>query len=86
MSEQVVYLDVKTVIGKRETEAPANRSKTGYGPKIPTSWELQLTDKRWRRVYVAQYSNSGTAYIIVDGERHVIGEIDSIPEATQTAA
>lgn len=42
-------------------------TSSGYGRKIPTHRMVQLpTDKPhvWRRVYVAIYSNSGTAYIL----------------------
>lgn len=36
---------------------------SGYGGKIPTSRMVKV-DGRWRRVYVACYSNLGTAYIV----------------------
>jgi len=36
---------------------------SGYGGKIPTSRMIRH-EGRWKRVYVAQYSNSGTAYIL----------------------
>lgn len=35
---------------------------TGYGRRIPTR-TMVLFQGRWRRVYVCQFSNSGTAYI-----------------------
>jgi hypothetical protein len=35
---------------------------TGYGARIPTPYMVHWKG-RWRRVYVAQYSNAGTAYI-----------------------
>ena len=44
------------------------QTATGYGPKIPTRYRLTLTDGRTRRVYVAQYGNSGSAYVIRGGE------------------
>lgn len=46
----------------RITKAPHNRSRTGYGGKIPTRYLVQWRN-RWRRVYVACWSNAGTAYI-----------------------
>jgi hypothetical protein len=58
------YLDPSRVTGKRQTAPPMNRSRTGYGNKIGTSWLLQLDGKRWHRVYVIQWSNSGTAYVV----------------------
>ena len=39
---------------------------SGYGGKIPSTWMVRLPgDKIWRRVYVAQYGNAGTAYVEV---------------------
>ena len=35
---------------------------SGYGKRIPTPFMVRL-DKRWRRVYVAIFSNSGTCYV-----------------------
>jgi hypothetical protein len=72
----VTYLDTKEVIGKRRTTPPPNRSRSGYGSKLPTSWQLQLKDKRWRRVYVIQYSNAGSAYILVKGKSVYLGAYD----------
>lgn len=35
---------------------------SGYGKRIPTTTMVKFNGK-WRRVYVCQFSNSGTAYI-----------------------
>jgi len=35
---------------------------SGYGKRIPTHTMVRYQGK-WRRVYVCQYSNAGTAYI-----------------------
>ena len=35
---------------------------SGYGRRIPTRTMVRWQG-RWRRVYVCQYSNAGTAYI-----------------------
>ncbi len=74
------YLDPAQVIGKRLKPLTWNQEReaygTGYGPKMATSWELQLTDKRWRRVYVMQWSNAGTAYVRVKGVPHLLGGYD----------
>lgn len=41
----------------------------GYGRKIPTQYMVRLKgDHRWRRVYVACFSNAGTAYIVTKAE------------------
>ena len=39
-------------------------TRSGYGSKIPTPHMVKLPGgKRWRRVYVSIWSNSGTAYV-----------------------
>ena len=35
---------------------------TGYGPRIPSEYMVKWAG-RWRRVYVACFGNSGSAYI-----------------------
>ena len=35
---------------------------TGYGARVPSRWVVRYQN-RWRRVYVCQYSNVGTAFI-----------------------
>lgn len=35
---------------------------SGYGSRIPTQYMVRWNNK-WRRVYVIQYSNAGTAFI-----------------------
>jgi hypothetical protein len=38
---------------------------SGYGRKIPSSTMVRLPGSpRWRRVYVCQVSNAGTAYVL----------------------
>lgn len=60
----VQYLQRDEIIAARITEEPRyGRNVDGYGRKIPTRYQVQLTDKRWRRVFVCCYSNSGTAYV-----------------------
>ena len=47
----------------KETDLPrGGRTVTGYGARIPTTHMVQWEGK-WRRVYVANYGNAGTAYI-----------------------
>jgi hypothetical protein len=49
-------------------------TRTGYGRKIPTSKMVRLDGcHRWRRVYCTIYSNIGTCWIVVDGEKVVVG-------------
>ena len=44
---------------------------SGYGAKIPTSRKVQYKNKL-RRVYCSIYGNSGTCWIIVDGEKMIV--------------
>jgi hypothetical protein len=69
------YLDPNQVTAVRQTAPPPNRSRTGYGSKIPTSWMLEI-DGRWHRVYVVVYSNSGSAYVTVRGKDLYLGSYD----------
>lgn len=52
---------------------------SGYGAKIPTSYMVR-TDadggKRWRRVYCMCYSNSGSFYVLVNGKRAWLDELE----------
>ncbi len=65
----VAYLEPSAVLAARTTEEPRHgRNVDGYGRKIPTQYLIQLADKRWRRVYVCCFSNSGTAYIVTKAE------------------
>jgi hypothetical protein len=48
---------------------------SGYGSKIPTSKMVRLPgDKRWRRVYCMIWSNIGTCYVLVKGQRVIVGD------------
>lgn len=46
----------------RWQELGLSYTATGYGRRIPSSYMVKWEGK-WRRVYVCQYSNAGTAYI-----------------------
>ena len=53
------YVEVEA----KETYQPRKGvTQTGYGPAISSPYMVQYKG-RWRRVYVACYGNSGTAYI-----------------------
>jgi len=65
-------------------KAPVNRSRTGYGCKIPTTFMLIDTETRRRyRVYVMCYSNSGTSYIITQGRMVIVDCLDTLAPATK---
>jgi hypothetical protein len=64
----ITYADVIDV--RSETEAPRyGRNADGYGAKIPSRhWVRLAGESRWRRVYVMQWANSGSAYVVRSGE------------------
>jgi hypothetical protein len=67
----VTWLDDSLITDVKLTHTPPSRSATGYGAKIPTAYMLKL-GKRWHRVYMMQYSNSGTPYVVKGGEDLVL--------------
>ena len=42
---------------------------SGYGDKIPSRIVIQCADRRWRRVYISQFSNAGSAYLLINRQR-----------------
>jgi hypothetical protein len=45
---------------------------SGYGSRIPTVYVASCFDKKIRRVYCTTYSNVGTCWIKVKGEKIVV--------------
>jgi len=73
-NETIIYLDTARITDKRQSKFTPHRSASGYGRKIPTKWMIRLDGARWYRVYVVQFSNTGSAYILSLGERHFLGD------------
>jgi hypothetical protein len=48
------------------------QTASGYGSKLTSSRVVKLADGRERRVYVTCWSNSGTAWITLDGQQYVV--------------
>ena len=71
----ITYLDSTRVEDKRQTKRPIVCSRSGYGRKIPTTWQIKV-GRVWRRVYVVCYSNAGSAYVLIKGEAHFLGSYD----------
>ncbi len=70
------YLHVEAV---QRTNTPRNPYADGYGPKIPSGVKVQVQgSKLWRRVYVACWSNNGSAYVIIKGEHFLICGISGV--------
>ena len=62
----VIYLDANMITEAKKTEAPRNRSATGYGRNIPTPYMLKLDrgpKSQWQRVYAICYSNAASHYV-----------------------
>lgn len=72
----IQYLNPDRVTDKKQTNPPINRSRTGYGSKIPTSWMVKLDGKRWHRVYCVIWSNIGSLYVCTkEGKLYLGNEI-----------
>lgn len=52
-------------------ERGLSQTASGYGAKLTSSYKVPYNGRLYR-VYMAQYSNAGTAYIIVKGEKIVV--------------
>lgn len=58
---------------------PYGQNAHGYGRKIATRYMIKPSgSKRWHRVYISQWSNAGTPWIVMNKEELVVksGEID----------
>ncbi len=73
----LTYTDPALVTGTRTDATAPNYGHTisGYGGKIPTAHWIHYAG-RWHRIYVMCYSNSGTPYVVVKGERLIL-DIDT---------
>ena len=80
----IEYTNPDMVTGVKVTKTPVNRSATGYGPKLPSRFMVHYAG-RWRRVYVAQYGNAGTAFI-VHGGKHLVLDADTEYRVNGTVA
>lgn len=66
----VVYTIPGNVHNARKEDTPLNPYASGYGRKIPTRYFIKYEsgktyeNSRWRRVYMMQYGNAGSAYIL----------------------
>lgn len=65
-----IYCDHNTEL--EQTETPLNRSRSGYGSKIPTSYKINFNGKKYR-IYCQIYSNNGTCYFITNKQRIIVG-------------
>jgi hypothetical protein len=49
-----------------------SQTASGYGLKLTSPRVVRLSDGRVRRVYVTCFSNIGTSWITVDGEKVIV--------------
>ena len=61
----ITYTDPGEVVKVKATPLPTPPWGT-YGPRIPSRYMILYLGS-WRRVYVMQYANSGSAYVTVRG-------------------
>jgi hypothetical protein len=53
-----------------------SETASGYGGRLRSTRMIRIQgEKVWRRVYVMQYSNAGTAYINVKGEKWIVSNL-----------
>lgn len=79
-SPPVRYLRRGMIADHRRTSQPRPRlTADGYTSRegSPTGLEIRIQGcKRWRRVYVWQFSNAGTAFVRVGGRPAIVREAD----------
>lgn len=74
-------LNERDVEGVRRSDATRGSGKRpgqgpdGYGRKIATDWEVRVGGK-WHRVYVVQFSNAGSAYVVRGGRDLYLGSFE----------
>ncbi len=63
----VEYTNPNHVSGMRITDIPRyGLTVSGYGGQIPTRYMIRYLGA-WRRVFIMQYGNAGSAYVKVKG-------------------
>jgi hypothetical protein len=75
MTEDLKHLQAGDVIDAKMTDTPlSGQAIQGYGPKIPTGYMLRTRGPapKWRRVYVVNYGNAGSAYVVWNGANHYL--------------
>lgn len=64
----IEYTKPELVTERRIVNAPFRLSISGYGSKLPSNRMIRY-DGRMHRVYLINYGNSGSPYIIKNGSR-----------------
>jgi hypothetical protein len=58
--------------------AGLQQTASGYGRRLTSTRVVRLPDGRTRRVYVTCFSNSGTAWIILDGQTRIVDDAGQV--------
>lgn len=57
--------------------AGLSETASGYGGRLRSTRMLRITgESRWRRIYIMQYSNAGTAYVRIKGQVVIVRDSD----------
>ncbi len=85
----VKYLE-KSIVHAKQTETPRwGMTQEGYTIRsgAPTSWLVLLEgEKRYRRVMILQFSNAGSVFLKIKGERFFFRVDEEIREAAARPA
>lgn len=77
----VTYIENERITdAKRSTVTPYQQTASGYGSKLQTQYMVRVDGKRWHRIYCICYSNNGSLYVRVKGERLFIRDEYHIQE------
>tara|TARA_Y100000389_G_scaffold48812_1_gene44332 strand:+ start:94 stop:399 length:306 start_codon:yes stop_codon:yes gene_type:complete len=74
----VKYLELHQVEALKRTKQPRQRlDSLGYTLRGGSPTDLMLLiEGRWRRIYVIQFSNAGSAFVKLNREQYFLGRID----------
>lgn len=51
-----------------------SQTASGYGARLTSAYCVRFSDGILRRIYVTQYSNAGTAWIMLAGKRVIVDD------------
>jgi hypothetical protein len=80
---EILYLDIKRITDARKTVLPSRKYRKipswWVGPCVMTSWEIQLDNKEWHRVYFLNW-NRQTNRCIIENETKLAININNHDE------
>lgn len=73
LSDLQKTIEIVVIDYTRNHQLGLSSTVSGYGSKTPSRYKVKLDgEKILRRVYVRCYSNVGTSYIIIKGEKYIV--------------